>query len=307
MSVSSSNSQGRTKNTLKRKCKSLFKEINQRYSQIESQESDKNMNKNIGSFDLIETFSNDSSNNRLFGHNSHKIQQKELNSIPKNNFYITVQPVDNYVKYKKYINSDFCAILENQLLDPEFDEQEIFESKKRINEKIYLINDILRGRVMKCPNHVKLNEFVDLDQDPLDTNYNLCPQSEWVFNTPTRQRVCKPKLKKHSALPAILYRNNLNQTTGIFELKPEDITIDLTKFEPENSQPCNEPFFAKPLGFFDKPMRNMEAKQTCLFPPVESNGFIQNFELNLSQQFNGSNSNLFNFQPSFTSGNLFNF
>lgn len=306
----------------KRKCRSLFKEINRRYAEIENREVSKSMNFNLGNCSNLfgDKFSqkSNSKNNNLFEEDNlwkensgSKIEPdnffNEING--RNSFFSTQQSSVSPLFYnfkQQEINSDFSIRLADQLLDEGFTEHAIAECKYNIRKKIKGINYILSGGVLKLPEQVMKREIsieVD-DYEPMNTTVNFLSRNEWIFTTPDKQKFVKPTLIKTNVQPAILYRDVDKYTASIYPLNPDDITIDVTKFEIQ--EPASVPIFAKPLGFFDQNRMNMNTRQNQLFNTNEPSTFARSFQRNISQRSNNvPERSLFNFIPNFGTGNMF--
>lgn len=318
------NSQVKYKPKSKRNRKSVFNEINRRIAEIETQETNKNMdlcsdgyndlfcenlpqNSSSKSFNLFEE-------NLLWGGKSEQKMETgsfydritETKSVFQNKQF-HVNPFSN-TNFKNYAaNSNFCSFLAHQLLDEGFQEEAVMECKDQMRNKILNLNNILRGRVSNCSKQlIKRFEAIEVNPDSLNVSLDFIPQSEWVFETPTRQKVVKPKLKKRCIQPAILYRNEVNHPPEMWDLKPEDVTIDMRKFEIPIPPPSGLAIFAKPAGCFGHNVINVDQRRFNIFEVNEPSSFAHSLEQNLSQQSSSMpEKNIFNFRPNFPVRNMF--
>lgn len=233
-----SNIKANSKPQFKRKSRSVFKEINLRYSEMEKRETHINSStgSNTNNFLESDNYFGNSQNEPLFEESliqqGKGTEKMKTDSFISSNSFIHGQlfciPPDT--NFKKKPNSEFCDDLVHQLLDEGYKQESLSLCVTKLTEKIDAINSVLRGKgrfSRSSQSALQRSESI-VDSDPLDVSLNFLPQRDWKFETPTRQNIVKTKLKKRSIQPAIIYRNN-DLKPNIFELNTESFSFDLQK------------------------------------------------------------------------------
>lgn len=266
----------------KRKCKSLFKEINQRYAEIEGREPSKNFIFNTGT------------NNNLFPNNSPPNSCPSVFEIGNDDVWrVKNEPMtDNFfpgiktenmsifengglflpfsrVNLQEYdVNSDFCTRLAHQLVDYNFKQ---VECNNKIIEAIQNIQINFSGDFFMNSEQTmgRFDTFHVNHDSPIEATFNFLPQTDWLYKTPTKMRNMRTETKKKNTMqPAIVYRDHNNCLTDVYEINPEDITVDLTKFKFQDSAPLEVSFLAHcfdPNVQMRQPQHLSSSSETCFF------------------------------------------
>lgn len=292
---------------LKRKCKSLINEINQRYAEIEIEDSNSYVQfNNDNSNDLFSSCPQNSfRNSNNFTKEDAGIWKCDSN-MNINGFCSEVNDRTNHYKednsfmspfsggsFTKYeINSDFCSRFFCDLIDDGVKQN---ECKNKLIESFQDFQNSLRGYISKKVRKIDKTDSFETNYDPLNVSFNFVPQTDWQYLTPTKAKIVK-KDKKRSIQPAIVYRDHNNHPTDIFELKPEDITIDVTKFKFQCPSPQNVHLFNHRGQTFNPICINYRPEANHFFQSTtEPCTFARTMEVNLSQQSNNSNRFFLNF------------
>lgn len=306
----------------KRQCKSLFKEINRRYAEVQDEESNKNKNFEKGSLNdlFIENLSQNTCSNSQNFFNGEialwnvKTEKKiepsyfdEVNNIFQNNT-VSFSP-EQFEKYEvQPVNSDFCIRLSKQLLDDigGFKQEVLDECNSRIKEKIHGINYILQGNKPKSSQvKMKYQHINDNEPEILDLTFEPLSHTDWIFQTPNKQKVVKNNKRNRAFTPAFVYRNDDNKISSIIELNPDDVTIDLTKFKFQDPMHKEVPMFVKPAGFFNQVPLSFSSGQNNVFDVNRSSNVGSSLDIFSQQSCSMSQKNVFDFKSTFAGKNFF--
>ncbi|KAG5883988.1 hypothetical protein JTB14_019970 [Gonioctena quinquepunctata] len=153
----------------------------------------------------------------------------------------------------KNIYSDFCKCLWRQL-HINFGHKALLDCKSRIAAKITKINYILSGKINS--GSIMASEPYTLSRSALtkvsseEPNFEYIPRSQWVYNTPPRQKMYVPKAEECQMIPAVLC--STKKQINIYEMKP-NIKVDLSNCSNREGIRCDTKFLNR-VGSFEHKM-----------------------------------------------------
>lgn len=154
--------------------------------------------------------------NDLYIKSSQKLKRQLSNTSHENDF-----------------NLKFCSLLLKQLdKNIAFSPKTLLACKSKIFSEIRKLENILSGKVKmetSCPE--KRREYYYEQEENDDTNWEYYSKSEWVYQTPERQKMIPPRVEENQLMqPAVIYTTKKH--TQIFELNAN--VGDLSNVEGRN-------------------------------------------------------------------------
>ncbi|XP_050512481.1 uncharacterized protein LOC126888351 [Diabrotica virgifera virgifera] len=135
-------------------------------------------------------------------------------------------------------NQNFCDRLAKQIgHNIDLDHQTIVACQSRILSEIKKVNDTLSGKTKmnQTPAESKCTYFYPQD-NACDINFSLYNKSEWVFETPPRQRIPNMVLEESELQPAVLCTTKKEKQ--LFEWKKK-LQIKPTDFKDKENIPIS--------------------------------------------------------------------
>lgn len=162
--------------------------------------------------------------NDLYIKSSQKLKRQLSNTSHENDF-----------------NLKFCSLLLKQLdKNIAFSPKTLLACKSKIFSEIRKLENILSGKVKmetSCPE--KRREYYYEQEESDDTNWEYYSKSEWVYQTPERQKMIPPRVEENQLMqPAVIYTTKKH--TQIFELNAN--VGDLSNVEGRNDVVYNKKF-----------------------------------------------------------------
>ncbi|XP_057671888.1 uncharacterized protein LOC130903679 [Diorhabda carinulata] len=170
----------------------------------------------------------------------------------------------------KGLNSEysFCNSLIQQLNAAFIIEPKKILFKSKICTEIKNIDNMLRGNIKidKTSKEANINDFY-IDESGNDMKWMRFSQSEWIYNTPPRQKIIPPEFKESQLQPAVLCTNQKQKQ--LFEWKPN---LNMDFFATKDNIVINDKYMEHTASF-NRDIHNEHTGPSLNKKKIEDNMF----------------------------------